>query len=57
MCHSIEDYIRAVTDGRVKDRFLPLYRRLGFMFATPLAGYEPDHGSLDYCIFSCRELG
>lgn len=52
----IEDYIRAVTDGTVTDRFLSLYRRLGFVFAAPLPDYEPDRGSLNYCIFTYKEV-
>ncbi len=53
---TIEDYIRAVTTGEVKDRFLALYRRLGFVFHAPLADYEPDRGSLNYCVFSYRTI-
>lgn len=52
----IEDYIRAVTDGSVQDRFLALYRRLGFVFAAPLPDYEPDRGSLNYCIFTWKQI-
>lgn len=53
---SIEDYIRAVADGEVRDRFLSLYRRLGFVFAAPLPDYEPDRGSLNYCVFTYKAI-
>lgn len=53
---TIEDYIDAVASGEVQDRFLALYRRLGFVFHAPLEDYEPDRGSLDYCIFTYKTI-
>jgi len=54
--NTIEQYIQDVSDGKVKDRFLALYRRLGFVFSKPLPDYEPDRGSLNYCIFTYKEI-
>jgi len=52
---SIERYIEEVKNGTVTDRFLALYRKLGFVFDAPLPEYEPDRGSLNYCIFTYKE--
>lgn len=49
-------YIEEVTQGTVTDRFLALYRKLGFVFAAPLPDYEPDRGSMNYCIFTYKEI-
>ena len=53
---SIEKYIEEVTAGTVHDRFLSLYRKLGFIFAAPLPDYEPDRGSMNYCIFTYKRI-
>ncbi len=39
----IEDYIKRVEKGEVRDRFLSLYIKKGFCLVTPLPDYEPDH--------------
>ncbi len=53
--NSIEQFIEDFSAGKIDDRFLALYRKLGFVFAAPLPDYEPDRGSLNYCIFTYKQ--
>jgi GNAT superfamily N-acetyltransferase len=52
----IQDYIKEVEKGNIKDRFLGLYLKLGFKLGDPLPNYEPYQGSLNYNIFAYKKV-
>ncbi|MEK6889357.1 MAG: GNAT family N-acetyltransferase [Nanoarchaeota archaeon] len=53
---SIEEYLEEVRNGTIKDRFLRLYLKLGFVLDKPLPNYEPYKGSLNYNIFAYKKI-
>ncbi len=52
---SIYEYIKEVKAGKIKDRFLQPYLKLGFVLDRPLPNYEPYKGSLNYNIFAFKK--
>lgn len=53
---SIYFYKKEINTGKIKDRFLQPYLKLGFVLKAPLANYEPYKGSLNYNIFAYKEI-
>lgn len=52
---SIYEYIKEVKEGKIKDRFLQPYLKLGFTLDRPLPNYEPYKGSLNYNILAFKK--
>ena len=53
---SIHSYIHEVRSGRIHDRFLGLYLKLGFELGPALLGYEPHKGSMNYNVFAFKKV-
>lgn len=53
---SIQDYMKDVEGGKIKDRFLGPYLKLGFKLITPLPNYEPYKGSLNYNLLAYKSI-
>jgi GNAT superfamily N-acetyltransferase len=53
---SVKDYIKEVKAGKIKDRILNLYLKLGFELGEIIPNYEPDRSSLNYGIFAYKKI-
>lgn len=53
---SIAAYLQQVRAGACTDRFLGLYKRLGFTIGIPMKAYEPNSGSCNYNVFAFKKV-
>jgi GNAT superfamily N-acetyltransferase len=53
---SLGEYIKEVEQGRINDRFLGLYLKLGFKLGPALPNYEPYKGSMNFNVFAYKKL-
>jgi GNAT superfamily N-acetyltransferase len=53
---NIEGYIKEIKSGRIKDKFLGLYLKLGFSLGEPLRNYEPYKGSMNWNVLAHKRV-
>lgn len=53
---SVIEYLEEVKSGKIHDKFLSIYLKLGFELSCPLPNYEPNEESLDYNIFAFKRF-